>query len=45
MTRRFVDISVPLQAGIASDPPGFEPGIEYLDHRQTAADVCRFFPG
>ena len=23
MTRRFVDLSVPLQAGIASDPPGF----------------------
>src|SRR5919106_3313878 len=45
MTRRFVDISVPLQAGIASDPPGFEPEIEYVEHRQTATDVCRFFPG
>jgi kynurenine formamidase len=45
MTRRFVDISVPLQAGIASDPPGLLPAIEYLDHKQTAADVCRFFPG
>jgi kynurenine formamidase len=45
MTRRFVDLSVPLQAGIASDPPGFLPAIEYLDHQQTAADVCRFFPG
>ena len=36
---------MPLQAGIASDPPGFLPAIEYLDHQQTAADVCRFFPG
>jgi kynurenine formamidase len=45
MTRRFVDLSVPLQAGIASDPPGLLPAIEYLDHKQTAADVCRFFPG
>ena len=45
MARRLIDISVPLQAGIASDPPGMEPEIEYLDHRQTAADVCRFFPG
>jgi hypothetical protein len=45
MPRRFVDISVALEAGIASDAPGFEPGIEYLDHRRTAADVCRFFPG
>ena len=45
MPRRFVDISVALEAGIASDAPGFEPGIEYRDHRRTAADVCRFFPG
>jgi kynurenine formamidase len=45
MSRRLVDISVPLEGGIASDPPGFEPQIEYLDHQQTAADVCRFFPG
>jgi kynurenine formamidase len=45
MARRFVDLSVPLQAGIGSDPPRFAPAIEYLDHRQTAADVCRFFPG
>jgi kynurenine formamidase len=45
MTRRFVDLSVPLQAGIASDPPGLLPAIEYLDHRQAAAEVCRFFPG
>jgi kynurenine formamidase len=45
MARRLIDISVPLQAGIASDPPGMEPEIDYLDHRQTAAEVCRFFPG
>jgi kynurenine formamidase len=45
MAPRFIDISAPLQAGIGSDPPGFEPEIEYLDHHDTAADVCRFFPG
>ena len=32
MARRFVDISVSLKAGIASDPPGLRPKIEYLDH-------------
>lgn len=42
---RFIDISAPLKTGIAADPPGMEPEIEYLDHRQTADDVCRFFPG
>lgn len=45
MIRKFVDISVPLQAGIASDPPGYEPQIEYIDHEQSANDVISFFPG
>lgn len=45
MPRRIVDLSVPLEAGIASDPPGHLPGIEYLDHRATAADMASFFPG
>ena len=43
--RRFVDLSVPLQAGIASDPPGHLPEIDYYDHRQTAEEVVAFFPG
>ncbi|GJF10735.1 hypothetical protein NGTWS0302_07070 [Mycolicibacterium cyprinidarum] len=43
--RRFIDISVPLQAGIASDPPGHLPEIDYYDHRQTATEVVSFFPG
>jgi kynurenine formamidase len=43
--RRFVDLSVALQAGIASDPPGHLPEIDYYDHQQTAAEVVSFFPG
>ncbi|WP_028923575.1 cyclase family protein [Pseudonocardia acaciae] len=43
--RRIVDLSVPLRAGIASDPPGLLPEIDYLDHEQTRDDVLRFFPG
>jgi kynurenine formamidase len=43
--RTLIDISVPLQAGIASDPPGHLPEIEYFSHRQTAHDVVAFFPG
>lgn len=41
----FIDISVDLRAGIASDPPGHRPEIEYIDHRQSAEDVVAFFPG
>lgn len=43
--RRIIDISVTLRGGIASDPPGLLPTIEYLDHRQTAADLVGHFPG
>ena len=45
MARRIIDISVPLQSDIASDPPGHEPKIAYINHRETAPEVCRFFPG
>ena len=45
MSRRFIDLSVPLAAGIRSDPPGLEPKIEYLDHFAGVADVLKMFPG
>jgi kynurenine formamidase len=45
MGRRIIDISVPLQNDIASDPPGYEPKITYIDHHQTAPEVCKHFPG
>ena len=45
MPRRIIDISVALQAGIASDPPGGEPKITYIAHDQGAALMCRHFPG
>ena len=45
MPRRIIDISVALQEGIASDPPGLTPKIKYFEHKQTAKEVCRFFPG
>jgi hypothetical protein len=43
--RKLLDISAPLQAGIASDPPGLTPQIDYLTHAQTADDLLAFFPG
>ncbi len=45
MSRRFVDISVPLQADIASDPPGTEPKIQYVGHATGAQMMLPFFPG
>ncbi len=45
MPRRFVDISVPLEADIASDPPMALPKIEYFNHKQTAEQMASFFPG
>lgn len=45
MARRFIDLSVALEAGIASDPPAMLPRIDYRDHRQTAPEVAGYFPG
>ncbi|MBF6059391.1 cyclase family protein [Nocardia terpenica] len=42
---KLIDISVALRRGIASDPPGMLPSIEYFDHRDTVADVLGYFPG
>lgn len=45
MPRRFVDLSVPLEADIASDPPMMLPEITYLDHSMTAPQMAGFFEG
>ncbi len=45
MARKFVDLSVPLEADIASDPGIMLPEIEYFTHDQTAEQVKSFFPG
>ena len=43
MSRRIVDISVALKAGIASDPPHMLPEIDYLDHHDTAPAMAEYF--
>jgi len=42
MARRLIDISVPLMAGIKSDPPYALPQIEYLDHHMTAPRMAEY---
>ncbi len=38
MARRFVDLSVALKAGIASDPPPLRPHIDYMAHDAGAKE-------
>ena len=45
MARRFVDLSMHLENDVQSDPPGYEPHIEYVRHKESAAEVVKFFPG
>ena len=42
MARRFIDISVPLRAGIASDPANMLPRIDYVDHHQSAPRMAEY---
>lgn len=41
----IIDLSVALQVGIKSDPPGHLPQIEYVSHAESAEGMLQFFPG
>ena len=45
MTKKIIDLSVALETGIISDPPMALPKIEYIDHTNSAEQICSFFPG
>ena len=45
MPRKFVDLSIPLETGVAYDPPFMLPEIDYFDHSMTAGQMADFFPG
>ena len=41
----IIDLSIPLENDIISDPPGMQPKIRYFNHDQTADQIVQFFPG
>jgi kynurenine formamidase len=46
--RRFIDLSVPLmnpENGVAADPPGMIPAIDYTHHKAGALQMAAMFPG
>ena len=45
MSRRFVDLSIPLDPDVVSDPPFMRPTIERQTHRETVREMQMFFPG
>ena len=45
MARTIIDLSVPIENGVLSDPPGYGPSIEYIDHQASVPGLLGFFPG
>lgn len=45
MARKIIDLSIYLENDVISDPPGYQPKIEYFNHQQTFSQIAPFFPG
>lgn len=45
MDQRIIDISIPIENDVKSDPPGFCPQITYFDQKQSVDQLLSFFPG
>jgi len=45
MTRRFIDLSIPICNDVVSDPESLRPNIEYFTHQESFHQIAPFFPG
>ncbi|MEN9775118.1 MAG: hypothetical protein RL322_2188 [Pseudomonadota bacterium] len=45
MAKRFIDLSIPIENDILSDPPHLAPKVEYQAHKETAALVAKRYEG
>jgi len=45
MTRKLIDMSVPLENDVPADPPGQGPRIDYVNHDESVPGLLHFFPG
>lgn len=43
--KKFIDISMPIENDIISDPIPFGPKVTYMNHKQTVDQIAGFFPG
>jgi kynurenine formamidase len=45
LNRHFIDLSIFLENDVVSDPPGYMPHIDYLDHKTSVPELLACFPG
>jgi kynurenine formamidase len=45
MSRTIIDLSIFLENDVISDPPGYRPRIDYVDHHMSVPELVNFFPG
>jgi len=42
---KIIDISMPIENDVISDPAPFVPKVTYIDHKQSVDQIAGFFPG